>query len=138
MDDFTFRGLTRQVQPSPMSCAQTCIAMAMDVPVADVIKLLGDKGMTQRQLLSALDRFGLVWNRLVFDTIVHTGWYFASVPSLNVKGGMHQVLVHFDYERGCSGITVMDPSARIAYDQRGADLYCYRELVIFRPGGRLK
>jgi len=30
-------GLALQTQPTPVTCVQTCLAMALDVPVADVL-----------------------------------------------------------------------------------------------------
>jgi hypothetical protein len=48
--------ITRQVQPTPHSCGQTCVAMIAGVPVAEVMRELPDidRGTTATELAQAL------------------------------------------------------------------------------------
>lgn len=127
--------LSLQKQPTPVTCVQTCLAMAMDVPVRDVIERFGGESMNQQILILALCQCGVVFNPLIFGTMVMAGWYFACVPSLNFRGGNHQVLVHYDWET--ARMTVLDPSTRDAYAEDGSDLISWSDLIAFHPGGRL-
>lgn len=128
--------LTLQKQPTPSTCAQTCLAMALDVPVADVVVIYGTQGMGTRDLLRALDECRILHNVFVFPTFLVTGWHFAVVPSLNNRGGNHQILIFFDADTGC--LTVLDPSRAQTYATDGRDLLSWQELILFHPGGRLK
>lgn len=127
--------LTLQVQPTDRTCAQTCLAMCLGVPALDVIKVLGLEGMCHRGLIAALERFRVLHNIFVFPEVIFSGWYFATVPSLNHSGGNHQVLMHWDAETGKH--TVLDPARGKTYAQDGSDLHSWSELVYFHPGGRL-
>lgn len=127
--------LTLQLQPTPTTCAQACIAMAVGVPVQEVINQFGGDPMCQRGLLRALEDCRIVHNQFVFPTLVVTGWHFAVVPSLNMPGGNHQVLIHFNLESGIWRI--LDPSSRTRYPQNGDGLKSWSEVVLFVPGGKL-
>lgn len=127
--------LIHQKQPTPKTCAQACIAMAIGMPVQDVISRFGDEAMDQRGLLRALEDCRVLHNQFVFSNWIATGWHFAVVPSLNMPGGNHQILVHFDSESG--NWLILDPSPRIAYPENGNGLRSWSELVLFVPGGRL-
>lgn len=127
--------LTLQKQPTAGTCVQTCLAMAMDVPVGEVIERFGGEPMNQQTLILALAECGIVFNPLLFGTFIMSGWYFAVVPSVNIRGGNHQVLIHYDWDTGHT--VVLDPSSRDTYAEDGSDLKSWSDLVAFRPGGRL-
>lgn len=126
--------LDLQRQPTPVTCVQTCIAMALGVPVAEVIRVFGGSAMNQRLLIAALERCGVVYNQFVFGCMAAVGWYFAVVPSLNRIGGNHQVLFHWDGE---GGLTVLDPALGKTYKPDGSDVISWSDLTYFHPGGRL-
>lgn len=128
---------TLQQQPTPVTCTQTCLAMALDVPVADVIARFGDRGMTHQEFLAALEACRFTYNQFMLGALIVTGCYFLTVPSLNVRGGHHKLLIHYDADAGCSGFTVFDPSPKIAYQADGSDLVSWSSPVLFHPGGRL-
>lgn len=109
--------------------------MALDVPVERVIERFGGAPMNQQTLIHALSTCGVVFNPLLFGTFITTGWYFAVVPSLNIRGGNHQILLHYDWDNGDT--LVLDPSGRETYSEDGRDLKSWSELIAFRPGGRL-
>ncbi len=123
-----------QTQPSEKTCVQTCLAMALGVPVHQVVARYGENGMNQTDLFRALDECGFRWNLMTFATMVFTGWYFAVVPSLNHRGVLHQVLVHRDEE---GGITVLDPAVNNRYARDGSDLRGWTEVMPFIPCGKL-
>lgn len=127
--------LEYQRQPDGGTCVQTCIAMCLGVPVDEVIKIFGKSPMGQRELLDALKKCGVVHNQFVFSTLAATGWYFACVPSLNHRGGSHQVLISWDVYEG--DLQVVDPSQGIRYRDDGSDLTHWDCLVYFIPGGKL-
>lgn len=127
--------ITIQRQPTAGTCAQACLAMALEVPVAKVIERFGADPMNQQTLIHALTECGVVFNPLQFGTFVMTGWYFAVVPSLNIRGGNHQILIHYDWDNGDT--KVLDPSGRETYALDGSDLKSWSDLIAFRPGGRL-
>jgi len=127
--------LTPQRQPSPKTCVQACLAMALDVPVGRVIAVFGEAAMGHDELMAALRACGILHVQLVSPRLVIHGWHFAVVPSLNFRGGNHQILIHNDMRKG--DISVCDPSTREAYASDGSDLKSWTELVFFHPGGRL-
>ena len=127
--------ITLQKQPTSVTCVQACLAMALDVPVSEVIERFGCDAMNQQTLIHALSECGVVFNPLLFGTFIMSGWYFAVVPSVNIRGGNHQVLIHYDWDNGDT--MVLDPSPRDTYAADGRDLKSWSDLVAFRPGGRL-
>lgn len=127
--------MKHQTQPTACTCVQTCIAMCLDVDVSEVVRVLGSSAMDHRGLLDALNKFGVLHNQFVFGQMVATGWYFATVPSLNHPGGNHQVLMSFDVETGRH--EVLDPAILGRYKEDGSDLRSWSELVYFHPGGRI-
>lgn len=131
-NDFTFRH-----QPTPVTCVHACLAMALDVPVEKVIERYGPDAMSHKQLISALNECRFYYNQMVYGTLVASGWYFLAVPSLNNRGGSHQILVHNNADAGCSGFTVLDPSPRESYKVDGSDLHAWWNPILFVPGGTL-
>lgn len=127
--------LTLQTQPTPITCVQTCIAMALGEPVERVIQIFGPEAMDQRSLLDALYRCGILHNQFLFGTMVASGWYFAVVPSLNHPGGNHQVLFRWNCDNG--EWLVLDPAMGRKYKSNGSQNLSWSELVLFHPGGKL-
>lgn len=126
-------GLIPQIQPTSRTCVQTCLAIALGVPVSDVIARYGDEPMNQQSLTNALTECRVLWNQLVFGTVFISCWHFAVVPSLNHRGGNHQVLLHWSEK----GFTVIDPAIGERYKMDGSDLLSWEQLTPFMPGGRL-
>jgi hypothetical protein len=127
-------GIVPQTQPTGCTCVQTCLAMALGAPVADVIARYGDEPMNQQLLCAALTECGFIWNQMVTGTMVHEGRYFATVPSLNKRGGFHQILLRWT---GADGLLVLDPALGNCYAQDGSDLISWSYLTPFWLGGRL-
>ncbi len=120
--------IVHQFQPTPTTCVHTCLAMVLGKPVEEVIAEIGlPQGLNQEDLLASLRRYDLMHAMTLFGAL-WTGWQFVVVPSLNVRGGTHQVLVHYD-----QGYTVLDPSPKIRYEENGSDLNSWMSVVLVRP-----
>ena len=98
--------IVHQQQPDGQTCGQTCLAMILGVPVADVVKVFGRIGCSTRELYYALDRCALWWNALLYEYPMLHGHYIAMVPSLNIEAGTHYVVIRRDE----NGETVFDPN----------------------------
>ena len=85
-------------------------------------------GMNQQDLLSALNKYQLMHAMTLFGSL-WVGWQFAVVPSLNVRGGAHQVLIHFRDGK----YRVLDPSPKIRYKEDGSDLSTWNDVILVRP-----
>lgn len=121
-------GITYQEQPTPNTCIQTCLAMCLNEPVKNIIERYGEYAMNQQGLIGALIKEGVFFNQFVFGSMVYNGWYFACVPSLNIKGGLHEILIH----SGDNGdLFVFDPSPKIKYKEDGSDLISWSDLTPF-------
>lgn len=129
--------ITLQKQPTPSSCSQTCLAMALDVPVEQVIAKFGDRGMSHQEFLAAIAACGFLHNQFLFGSLIISGLYWLTVPSLNNRAGSHKVLVDYNADMGCSGFTVYDPSTKETYRPDGSDLLSWSNPILFFQGGTL-
>lgn len=88
--------IEHQAQPCPVSCVATCFAMIAGVPVGVFMGLHEEYRASRLSLRQALDRLGIPFrsydsaNR---NSLGDEGVFLASVPSLNIQGGMHQVVI---------------------------------------------
>ena len=130
----TCRDIVLQTQPDMKTCVHTCLAMALGVPVERVIERYGGEAMGVDQLCTAFEECGITWNRLVFGTLMHAGWYVLSVPSLNIPRGMHVLIVAYNVD---GGMEVFDPACRETYASDGSDLISWSDVIPFWPGGEL-
>lgn len=89
--------IKHQIQPCPVSCVCTCLAMVAGVPVPGVITKWHDKyrkGNTALRVI--LDDLKIPFTS--FDTCDNTslceeGVYLCTAPSLNIVAGTHQILI---------------------------------------------
>ena len=93
-----YKDLVFQPQPTSDTCVHACIAMLMGEPVEEVAKAISlivgrQSGVTTRELHTILDTGGFEWNQLTYPELTFDGWYILGVPSLNVPGGGHAILV---------------------------------------------
>lgn len=105
--------IAHQTQPTMNTCFSTCLAMIKAEPAGCVIDQIHDwyfaGNVSTRE---ALDRVGIPFES--FDTadlpfFQKDGAYLVAVPSLNMPGGLHQILVEcFD-----GRMTVLDPAAGV-------------------------
>ena len=85
-------------QPTAESCVHACLAMVSGVDVQDIIKDLGDdNGLTDDELLAWLVRRHILPLEIGAARHVHPfpvqGIYLATVPSLNLQGRGHQIVI---------------------------------------------
>ena len=132
-------GIAPQTQPNDVTCVQTCLAMALGVPVAQVVARYGDKALNQIALWHAIQECGIVANAFVYPPPVCRGWHFLAAPSLNMSGSEHQLLMHYEPDEGSQGITILDPAGegKHCYQRDGSNLKSWHSLIWFNPGGSL-
>lgn len=88
--------IEHQMQPCPVSCVTTCMAMIIGMPVSDMRAMHeeyvgGDLGIGE-----ILRRLGIPFTDFRSSerySLGDEGVFLVSVPSLNIQGGMHQVVV---------------------------------------------
>lgn len=113
-----------QMQPCPVSCVCTCLAMITGRPAPEVIEKWHTKyreGNTAMRVI--LDDLGI--EARSFDTLdnislCEEGVYLCTAPSLNIQAGTHQILVELTED----DYYVLDPvqgrSERMYYVKRGS------------------
>lgn len=100
-----------QQQPTENSCMSACVAMVSAQPVKDVVQRWHDAFHDRSEWIDdALDFYKIPYfyghprnGELLYGFV-----YFLTVPSLNVKGGLHQVLMSLTADR--KNIEVLDPN----------------------------
>lgn len=118
-----------QMQPTPWSCVHTCIAMILGVPAQEIIdRFPRDQGMSELETLVALQNLDVMHAPTLFGKL-WLGWQLVAVPSLNVEGGLHQILVHW-YPG--EGYRVVDPSPLKRYQEDGSDLNSWSAVILVR------
>lgn len=118
------RLINHQTQPCPVSCVSTCLAMLLDRPAEAVIeqfhKRYREHGISMREMLSQLaipfNSFDTCDDRLL-DSV---GAYLVVVPSLNITGGTHQILIEVTEDDYYVIDPVMGRQGRRYYVNRGA------------------
>jgi hypothetical protein len=104
--------LKHQTQPTPMSCVCTCLAMLMDCPAQEVIdKYHRDYFELQvTEVHHILSHEGFIYKQGMAGQVLPLlpgALYLLTVASLNIPGGLHQVLV--DYRDEALPV-VLDPA----------------------------
>lgn len=93
--------ITLVTQPTAKSCVHACLAMVSGVDVLDVIKDLGDNdGLTDEEMLAWLVRRHIMPLEIGAARHLHSfplqGLYLATVPSLNLQGRGHQIVIELN------------------------------------------
>lgn len=104
--------IEHQTQPTPMGCVCTCLAMLMGRSVIDVIEQYHDSYFSEKSIdiVDILADNGFIFQREWADTVTTLlpgAVYVLTVPSLNIPGGLHMVLM--DY-RDPHNPRVLDPA----------------------------
>lgn len=118
------RLIKHQMQPCPVSCVSTCLAMLSGLPAQEVIDLYHSGYRDHSiKLRAMLDGLGIEFHS--FDSVdggelCYEGAYLCTTPSLNIRGGVHQVII----ELTDTDYFVLDPvmgrEDRLYYVKRGA------------------
>lgn len=89
--------INHQTQPCPISCVTTCIAMVADIPVADIYDNVHTRyqkeNLSIREILDELKIPFKSFDSADRNSVCDDGAYITSVPSLNIVGGMHQIII---------------------------------------------
>lgn len=117
--------LQHQTQPTFNTCMSACIAMVAGQPVDEVVSRWHQSFHDKTDWLDdALDYYKIPYfygsqrrAELLYGFI-----YFLTVPSLNITGGLHEILVSLTADRG---IEVFDP----VKGRPGAKHYVYGEVT---------
>lgn len=88
-------------QTLPTSCVSACLAMALSIPQEQVISEFHDEYFQGRTTLGKyLTSKGISYTPIGFeerffpeDEEEHV--YFCTVPSLNIEGGLHEIIWHW-------------------------------------------
>lgn len=112
--------ITTQQQPTKDSCVSTCLAMVLSVPCQIMIDKFHERYRYKGEnIKSIMEEAGIGYE--AFGGLDHVGIadlsdgvYWVTVPSLNIPGGYHQVLIEItdggdmwclhDPQRGKEGI----------------------------------
>jgi hypothetical protein len=88
--------ISHQVQPTYNTCFSTCMAMLKCEPVGFVVSQLHDwyfaGGVSTRQALEKLEIPFESFDTADLPEMTQDGAYLVGVPSLNMPGGMHQII----------------------------------------------
>ena len=86
-------------QPSARTCVQACLSMVTGVPIADLIERLGDRGLDRETETTILTEYGIFPELLPVEHVwLFSGVYLMTVPSLNLLGHTHRIVVFEDGE----------------------------------------
>lgn len=100
-----------QNQPCPTSCVSTCVAMLLAIPVAAVIEKHHDAyHRFQVSVGGILRSYGVQFESFTTAETQHvdrSGLWILGAPSLNVEGGMHEILLEYDAENAV--LWIFDP-----------------------------
>ena len=96
-------------QPTPHSCVHACLSMITGIPIESLIDRFGDHGLSMDEEVTVLVENKL-WPYRNTECGPHPfpleGVYLVTVPSLNLEGKLHRVVVDARTE----GYTVFDPN----------------------------
>lgn len=79
------------IQPNDETCGQTCVAMAVGLPVAEVISRFGGGRTTRTQLVEALQGCGVRVNRRATGRVPKRA--ICKIGYRTERGGSHWVLI---------------------------------------------
>jgi hypothetical protein len=90
-------------QPTPHSCVHACLSMVTGLSVHDLIaRFSDDDGLDYPKTATVLTEMGIMpvsMPAITPHTMPICGAYFVSVPSLNLPGRSHQVVVNLEGEK---------------------------------------
>lgn len=112
--------VTPLTQPTPNTCAHTCLAMVTGESIDSLIERFGDRGICWSDDALILVENGIFPVKITGDghPFPYQGVYIVSTPSLNKPGKLHAVVV----EANEDGYVVHDPnSGREGVEAYGSD-----------------
>lgn len=117
--------IKHQMQPCPVSCVSTCLAMVAGKPAAEVVdKFHIDYRKGGLSLRFMLNELGVPFKS--FDSadepmLEWEGAYICTAPSLNIQGGTHQIIVEITESDYWVVDPVMGREGKLYYVKRGCE-----------------
>lgn len=118
--------ITPTQQPTPRTCAHTCLAMVTGANVDDLIARFGDRPLGFSEEASVLIEHGIFPVKATGNhhEFAIEGVYLVSTPSLNLPGKLHMVVVEasadgyivHDPNTGCEGVQAYEPDSLMSGD----------------------
>lgn len=75
------------------SCGVACVAMVSGKTFGDVRVLVDDPALSPRDLDNLLGRCGVTFERQLYPDLLPHSLYIVSAPSLNIRAGMHWIVL---------------------------------------------
>lgn len=91
------RLIKHQMQPCPVSCVSTCIAMVAGIPAAEAVRRFHrdyrNNGMSLRKILNELKVPFTSFDSADENSLGDEGAYLCTAPSLNIVAGTHEIII---------------------------------------------
>lgn len=93
--------IQHQTQPTGTSCAHTCVAMVIGVPVQEILDKYGEgeEGLSFPTQDRIIRDYGFESNTFEGNNLPPTGTFIVTVPSLNIEGGLHAIVIQMENDR---------------------------------------
>jgi hypothetical protein len=89
--------IKHQMQPCPVSCVSTCIAMVAGIPAAEAVqrfhKRYREDGLSLRKILNELGIPFTSFDSADDTGLTEEGAYLCTAPSLNIVAGTHEIVI---------------------------------------------
>ena len=85
--------INHETQRTPYDCGVACVAMISDIPYEKIKEQHGKEGMRCEELDEILAWCGIKFERQMYNHLAPEEVYIVVVPSLNVQGGTHYIVI---------------------------------------------
>lgn len=98
-------------QECDRSCGVACVAMVAGKTFGEVRAMVDDPGLNSQDIDRLLGRCGVAFERQLHPTLAAHQVYIVTVPSLNVRGGLHYIVLFTEAENadGTVECSLLDP-----------------------------
>jgi hypothetical protein len=93
-------------QINEQTCVQACLSMITGDSIEDIISEMGNKGLELSEEVGFYIKHKIGFNQLLYSTMFN-GFYAVTVPSININGGYHRIIVACDDGDVCQ---ILDPN----------------------------
>jgi len=90
------REIKHITQPTQTTCVSSCVAMFLGKDIQEVIEEFHDKYFNYEIEINEYLLTKGVETAPYREDLKHPGYYFVAVSSLNIEGGLHEILVVVD------------------------------------------
>lgn len=115
--------IEHQMQPCPVSCMATSLAMICGKPAAEIIQSLHERyrqGNTSlRSMLEELHVPFRSFDSCDNNCLEFIGAYLVGVPSLNIQGGTHEIVIEVTEDDYFVFDPVKGRDGKLFYEKRG-------------------